>query len=76
MNRAARAPKRRANTSAEDNHKTLHLALTPEDEQRLRTILGRMLADPEACHERVSYASAVRYAMRLCIEQHHPKVGA
>lgn len=63
---------RRKYRSTEGDDTTLHLRLTKEDRQQLRAVLGFMLLDPECDErerERVSYAGAVRYAMRLCVER-------
>jgi hypothetical protein len=68
--RTGKGATRRKQRSAEGDDTTLHLRLTPEDQKRLRAIVGRMLVDPEVDqHERVSYAGAVRYAIRLCVER-------
>ena len=61
---------RRKYTSTEGDDTTIHLRLTPDDRQQLRAILGFMLQDPECdSRERVSYAGALRYSMRLCVER-------
>jgi hypothetical protein len=65
-----RARKERGMEPNADVDTTLHLRLTAEDRQHLRTILGYMLEDPEIDRrERVSYAGAVRYSMRQLVER-------
>jgi hypothetical protein len=72
---------RRKYNSAEGDDTFIHLRLTPEDRQQLRAVLGFMLQDPECDSparpsERVSYAGAVRYALRLCVERPPAHVSA
>jgi hypothetical protein len=66
---APRAPRKYRSTEGDDDS-TLHLRLTAADRQRLRAILSFMLEDPDADRrERISYAGAVRYSMRHCVER-------
>jgi hypothetical protein len=65
----ARSHKARGAEPNADDDTTLHLRLGKEDRERMRSILGFMIQDPEIDRrERVSYAGAVRYAMRRCVE--------
>lgn len=68
MTRKDKGATRRKARATGDDDKTLHLRLTPDDQQRLRVILGHMLTAPESVLESVSYAGAVRYAMRRFVE--------
>lgn len=64
------APRRKYRTTEAEEDTTLHLRLTPELRRQLRLVLGRMLEDPHADRrERVSYAGAMRYALRDCVER-------
>jgi hypothetical protein len=73
LTRTDKGASRRKAREPESDDKTLHLRLTPDDQQRLRAILGHMLTAPEAVPESVSYAGALRYAMRRCVENLHTK---